>query len=231
MSLEEQAHHGSSLLNQKNRAKEYAKYKGLVIYCFYIDAGISGSNMEKRPALNKMLAELKRGTNVIVTTISRLARNACDASLIEREISSKGGTITSISENFSTGESSGKFLFQMLSTFGELERNQTSERVSSVLNGLSSKGRLRGKPPYGYKYVGAKEPWVKVEEEQAVIQKLRDFKIKTPSATVAQLTKMINSDSSARSRTGKPFHHGTIKTILEQNGIMKHTSYTEEASP
>ena len=66
-----------SLRVQKQACLEFAKKKGLNISKIYTDCGYSGNNL-KRPALNKMLKELKQGNlnGIVVQQPDRLARDS-----------------------------------------------------------------------------------------------------------------------------------------------------------
>ena len=61
VSTEEQAQEGFSIRAQEQKLKDYANVKDWSIYNFYIDEGISGKNITERPAVLRMIEEIKAG--------------------------------------------------------------------------------------------------------------------------------------------------------------------------
>jgi len=86
VSTEEQAQEGYSIRAQVQKLKDYARIKDWHVYKIYMDEGISGKNITDRPAINEMIADIKKGhvKNVLVFKIDRLTRNTADLiSLVE----------------------------------------------------------------------------------------------------------------------------------------------------
>lgn len=215
VSTEMQVDEGHSLLNQKMKIKDYCRYKDLSIYCFYIDKGISGGKRDKRIALKLMIDELLPGTVVIINSISRLARDMKDLLNIKDEIQKKGCSIVSLSEQIDDSSPTGNLIFQIMGSFAELERKQIGERTSSVMNNLSSMGKLKKKPAYGWKVEGGER--VHNVEEQEKIKKLLKLKEENPSITLAMMAREMNKDKSDPYKVGKIWYAHRVKTILEQN--------------
>lgn len=61
VSTEEQAQEGFSIRAQEQKLKDYTKIKDWSIYKVYADEGISGKNIEERPAINEMIEDIKKG--------------------------------------------------------------------------------------------------------------------------------------------------------------------------
>jgi len=57
VSTEEQAQEGFSIRAQEQKLKDFARIKDWSIYDIYVDDGISGKNIEERPAVQRMIAE------------------------------------------------------------------------------------------------------------------------------------------------------------------------------
>ena len=76
VSTEEQATEGYSIRAQEQKLKEYAHVKDWSIFQFYIDEGISGKNIIERPAINRMIADIKSGKvkNVLVFKLDRFVK-------------------------------------------------------------------------------------------------------------------------------------------------------------
>ena len=70
VSTEDQAREGYSLPEQQEKLKDLCKFRDYNIYNIYEDAGISGKDMDHRPAFLQMLEEVKKG-NVNVLVVGR----------------------------------------------------------------------------------------------------------------------------------------------------------------
>ena len=80
VSTEEQAQEGFSIRAQEQKLKEYANVKEWSIYNLYMDEGISGKNITERPAITRMIEDIKAGhvKNVLVFKLDRLTRSVAD---------------------------------------------------------------------------------------------------------------------------------------------------------
>lgn len=58
--------------------------------------------------------------------------------------------LVSLSEKIDTTTAAGKLVFRMLAVLAEFERDQISERVSTVVAHKRSKGERVGQVPFGY---------------------------------------------------------------------------------
>ena len=145
---------GQSVPEQKKRLKAYCDSKGWTDYEFFIDPGNSGSNMD-RPALQKMISQIKRFDLVLVYKLDRLSRNQRDTLyLIEDVFNANGVEFNSITENFDTSTPAGKLMLSMMSAFAELERQQINERMTMGRLAAANLGKWRGGSgvPTGYIY-------------------------------------------------------------------------------
>ena len=145
---------GQSVPEQKKRLKAYCDSKGWTDYEFFIDPGNSGSNMD-RPALQKMISQIKRFDLVLVYKLDRLSRNQRDTLyLIEDVFNANGVDFNSITENFDTSTPVGKLMLSMMSAFAELERQQINERMTMGRLAAANLGKWRGGSgvPTGYIY-------------------------------------------------------------------------------
>ena len=79
---------GFSLPEQRERLEAFCKFKGYEIIDYYEDAGISGKDMDHRPAFKKMLEDVKNGNiNVIVAyKLDRLTRSVRDLEVLISEL-------------------------------------------------------------------------------------------------------------------------------------------------
>lgn len=112
----------------------------------HVDHGLSGTN-RARPGLEKALAAIRAGDELVVTKLDRLARSIRDARDIADELSSRGVTLRLGSSAYDPTDPMGKMMFNMLATFAEFEADLIRARTREGMQVAKAKGRLRGKKP------------------------------------------------------------------------------------
>lgn len=215
-----QAEEGHSIETQKKNIKDYCTRKNLIFDRFYIDSGRSGKDMS-RPYLQQMLGDLQRGTVVIVVSGSRLTRNADDDSSIRKIISERGCSLVTLDQEYvEQSTPDGKFRIGLNALMSQFEREQTSQRVSNVLNNLSREGKLITKPRFGYKVVkeGKISYVVEDPDEQAVINIIRNILKDDPLATPSHITKLLNNQG-VKMRKTKTIRPDYVKKIILINDL------------
>ena len=60
VSTEEQAQEGFSIRAQEQKLRDYVRLKEWSVFKIYADEGISGKNITERPAINEMIADIKK---------------------------------------------------------------------------------------------------------------------------------------------------------------------------
>jgi len=118
----------------------------------YNDGGYSGGNMN-RPALNKLLADIKAGkvNIVVVYKIDRLTRSLMDFSKLVEVFDAHGVTFVSVTQSFNTTTSMGRLTLNVLLSFAQFEREVTGERIRDKIAASKKKGMwMGGVPPVGY---------------------------------------------------------------------------------
>jgi DNA invertase Pin-like site-specific DNA recombinase len=223
VSTQKQKVFGISLQEQEYAIYKWGNAKNYHVIGIYRDEGISGKDYSNREGLQTLMSDLKHGTHVVVTTLTRLARNYTDAGKIHQEIQEKGGYLVTLDMDIDTKTVIGKMIFDIMSRFSQFERDQTSERVRKSMNYLSSQKKLRSKPPFGEKYVGKGIPFEKNEEEQAVIERIRKFKEDDPGATASTICRCFNAlygkPDYPKPRKAKEWYVATMIKIARANKI------------
>lgn len=107
---------------------------------------LSGKNTE-RPGLNDMLDFIREGDEVIVESISRLARNTKDLLEIVEKINDKKAGFKSQKENIDTTTVAGKFVLTVFGALAELEREYILERQREGIEIAKQKGVYKGRKP------------------------------------------------------------------------------------
>lgn len=202
VSTERQASEGVSLEAQRERIEAWAAYQGISLAAVHVDAGLSGGRADNRPGLQAALADVcKRRGILVVFSLSRMARSTTDAGNLSKRLEKAGADLVSLSENLDTTSAMGRFVFRLIASLAELEREQIVERTTSALAFKRRQGkRISGKIPYGYRLEGS--DLVEVPDEQAVIRLILEWRARGISlrAIAAELeTRQVTRQNGATS--------------------------------
>lgn len=159
VSTEEQAEHGYSIDAQKEVLAQYCRLYGKKIVGEYVDAGVSGKEMTKRRALQRLLSDAEEGkfSEVIVWKINRMSRNTKDLLEIVDRLTKYNINFTSLSEKFDTSTPMGRFALQLMGSVGELERNTIVENVKLGMKQRARMGLHNGGRALGYTVAPTKD--------------------------------------------------------------------------
>jgi DNA invertase Pin-like site-specific DNA recombinase len=133
--------------NQLHDLREYCCARGWTAVREFIDQGISGSK-EKRPALDKLMAEVKaRRVDVVVVAafdrFGRSVRHLVDALELFRHLFVE---FVSLREQIDTGSPLGAAVFTIIAAIAQLERSLIVERVKAGLRRARAEGKRLGRP-------------------------------------------------------------------------------------
>ncbi|WP_168714368.1 recombinase family protein [Niallia nealsonii] len=217
----DQANFGYSISAQTKLLKEYAEQNSWTIYDTFIDSGISGKATNNRPALQKLLNEVKQGKfeMVLVWKINRLARNIIDLLEIADFLKKHQVSLQSITEQFDLSTPLGEFTLQMMAAVGELERKTIAENMQLGRQQRNRQGIYCGSKILGYETVttnvhskrrGTTE--IKIVPSEARIVK-HIFKMYADGFGYKAITNDLNKNG-FRSKYNKHFSTNTIRTIL-----------------
>lgn len=112
----------------------------------YVDHGLTGSD-RARASLEKALAAVCAGDQLVVTKIDRLARSIRDAHGIADELAEKGVALSIGGSVYDPTDPMGKQLFGVLAIVAEFEADLIRMRTREGMQVAKAKGRLRGKKP------------------------------------------------------------------------------------
>lgn len=96
-----------------------------------------------RPALNKMLAELKGGDTVYCESISRLGRNLQDLIEIIEKLVARKIRVIIVKEGIDTESSTYKLLLGIFGAVAEMERETIQERVKQGIERCKETGETK----------------------------------------------------------------------------------------
>lgn len=134
----------------------------------YIDEGITGTQMKKRPSFMQMLEHAKQGRFDLIVTreLSRFARNTVDALNATRELKQYGVEVYFVNDGIWTMDGDGEVRLTIMASIAQDESRKTSERVKAGQKISREKGVLYGNGNIlGYDRIG--KSYV-INKEQAV---------------------------------------------------------------
>ena len=129
---------------EQNTARQEKLMEELGVERVYIDKA-SGSTSD-RPQLKAMMSFVREGDVVIVSEISRFARNTRDLLELIDELRGKGVEFESQKEKIDTSTATGKFMLTVFGAVAELEREYIRQRQREGINVAMLEGRVGGRP-------------------------------------------------------------------------------------
>lgn len=104
------------------------------------------SGYKEKPALNALLARLRRGDTLVVAALDRLGRHAWKAIKLIEDLTNHGVTIISLREKIDTSDPASKFTVTMMLALAEMERDIISARTKDALAAKKASGMKLGRP-------------------------------------------------------------------------------------
>ena len=108
---------------------------------------VSGTSVQGRDELNTLLDFLRKGDELVVTRVDRLARSIRDLQNIVYDLDKKGVVLSATEQPIQTNTSAGKCFLDMLGVFGEFETNLRKERQMEGIAKAKEKGVYKGRKP------------------------------------------------------------------------------------
>src|SRR5881392_2274683 len=136
----------------------------------YDDGAFSGASLE-RPALQKLLSDVRAGTIdiVLVYKVDRLTRSLADFAKLIELFDAHGVSFVSVTQSFNTSSSMGRLTLNVLLSFAQFERELIGERVRDKIAASKRKGLwVGGVVPLGYEVRDRK--LIVVEEEAMTVR-------------------------------------------------------------
>jgi DNA invertase Pin-like site-specific DNA recombinase len=131
---------------QKHELTEYCQWRKMEIVETYSDV-MSGAK-DKRPALDRLMADAKRGKFEVVAVwrFDRFARSTSHLLRALEEFQSLAVHFVSLREAIDTSTPTGKMVFTILASVAELERSTIRERVVAGQKAAKRRGVRFGRP-------------------------------------------------------------------------------------
>src|SRR6202162_2947929 len=204
----------------------------------YDDGGYSGGSPD-RPDLQRLLTDIQaRKLDIIVVyKVDRLTRSLADFAKLVELFDAHGVSFVSVTQQFNTTTSMGRYTRNVLLSFAQCEREVTSERIRDKIAASKRKGLwVGGTLPFGYEMEDGKIAIVEEEAELvrlifrrylelgSVNELLRDLKERNIRTRTKQL-------STGATRGGIPFGRGALYYVLSNHFYIGEVKYKNEILP
>ena len=223
VSTQEQAEEGYSLEEQQRLIREYCVNHHMEVVKVYQDAGISGKDIQHRPAMQQLLEDVSKKEFDLVMSwkINRISRKLSDAIKIVETLEKYGISYQSYSEPFESSTPAGKMQFQMMALVGEFERNTIAQNVKMGMRAKVMAGEwCGGTPPLGYDWVAVEgtENFARKKSRLEVVDKEADtvrliFELYASGKGYKAIAGYLNQ-TGHRTKRNNQFSVAQIKPIL-----------------
>ena len=183
------------------------------------DEGFSGKNMN-RPSFRELMEDVQNDVLdvVMVYKLDRISRNVQEFSAMYDIFQQHNVSFVSVKESFDTTTPMGRTVMYILAAFAQLERENTSERVTDNMQALGASGKWTGgKLPTGMtsvrRQIGQKE------HSYLMVDKNSVWLVKTLYELILQgypITKIERycRDNGIKSQSGKFLNTSQIHNII-----------------
>lgn len=210
VSTQEQAKEGYSIAAQRDKLLAFSMARDWLVNDIYIDDGYTGTNLE-RPALKRLLSDIKNTDVILVYKLDRLSRSQRDVLyLVEERFLENAVDFVSLLESFDTTTPFGRAMLGILAVFAQLERDTILERSKLGKERRAKDGKWRGGPvPLGYDYINGS---LNINEyEASIIRQI--FERYIEGTGMDSIAKHLNAKGFRSKQNGK-FTASKIKVYL-----------------
>lgn len=183
------------------------------------DEGFSGKNTN-RPSFQEMMQDVKSGhlNVVMVYKLDRISRNVQEFSAMYDVFQQNNVSFISVKESFDTTTPMGRTVMYILAAFAQLERENTSERVTDNMQALGASGKWTGgKLPCGMtsvrRQIGDKEHSYLVVDNSAIWRPKLLYGLISEGYTITKIERYCR-DHGIKSQTGKFLSTSQIYNII-----------------
>jgi site-specific DNA recombinase len=197
---------------QEQLCRDHAKKMGYEVVEVYSDEAKSGKDLD-RPALQNILADLKKNEILLVYKRDRLARDLMVGEFIRRDVLKSHARIESLDGiDIDDKDPTAVLLRQIMDAFAEYERKQIAIRTSHAMKRHQLNGRkMSSQAPYGYYIDG--DSLKRSNCEQEVIDIILDMLKKQFSQR--NIVKFLNNHHKDAAR-GKQWNLMTVQRIIKR---------------
>lgn len=229
VSTEEQAQEGYSIRGQSEKLKSYALLKDWEIYDIYSDEGISGKNIVDRPAINKMIEDIKSGkvNNVLVFKVDRLTRSTKNLIELVELFEEYNCAFNSLTESIDTDTPSGRMFLKIIGIFAEFERENLVSRLKLGLERKVKEGYTLASRSVSYGYIRRRGNKIQeIEPEEAKIAREIFTMYLDENKSFNGIARTLNDRKIPTKNNGYQWEITTIKAILSNPTYIGKVRYS-----
>jgi len=227
VSTDEQAQEGFSIRAQEQKLKDFANVKDWSIYNFYIDEGISGKNLTERPAVSRMIEDIKAGhvKNVLVFKLDRLTRSVADLVYLIDLFNQSTCAFNSLMESLDTSTASGRMFIKIIGIFAEFERENIAERVRTGKERKTREGFANNSSDksYGYDRPNGERIQTINEAEAQNVRTIFDMYV-NQGMSLNAIARSFNLQK-IPSKKGFLWSSGSIRSVLTNCNLVGNVRY------
>lgn len=229
--------HEAQIAALDNQVQYYAelmeRHPEFELYDRYIDEGITGTSVKKRPSFLRMMEDAKKGCFDLIITreVSRFARNTVDTLQETRKLKAMGVEVWFTEDNIWTmDDSDGELRLTIMATLAQNESKKTSQRVKagqmiSFKNGVPyGNGNI-----LGYDKLPNHGGYVINPEQAETVRRIFDLYLEGKGIRAIQFVLEQEGRKTATGLTNWPC--GTIGRILKNPFYCGIVEYRKEYVP
>ncbi|MCL2397297.1 MAG: recombinase family protein, partial [Defluviitaleaceae bacterium] len=227
VSTEEQVQEGFSIRGQTEKLKQYALLKDWEICNVYTDEGISGKNIVDRPAINRLIEDIKSGkvNNVLVFKVDRLTRNTKNLIELVELFEEYNCAFNSLTESIDTDTPSGRMFLKIIGIFAEFERENLVSRLKMGFERKVKEGYTLATNTVSYGYIKGKGQRVQeVQPEEARIVKEIFLMFVDEDMPMTKIARTLN-ERKIKAKMGGLWNTSTIRSVLSNSTYIGKVRY------
>ena len=204
---------GTSLETQEKRCRAFAELHGFSIDKVYSEVVSGGVEFRKRPVFQKVLSELKSGSNLVVSRLDRLSRKVIDTLKLVDDFKKehKDICITDIGNIHKDGVS--KIFVTILASLSEIERENISQRIKQSKSIAKEERKYLG---------GFKELGFRVDENNQLVPDEKEFPIVESIFSLRKSgLKLKEISDQIKNKFGRRIYYPQIHKVLKREHNQK----------
>lgn len=147
VSTDAQAESGAGLQAQRDAIVREAHNRGWEEVEWYVEEdGRTGGNLD-RPAMQRMLSEMKRDDVIVAAKVDRLSRSLVDFSTLLQTAQKRGWVVLTLDLGLDLSTPQGEFTASVLASFARMEQRLIGQRTRDAMAAKKRAGAVR----YGHR--------------------------------------------------------------------------------
>lgn len=198
---------------QEIAGRDYCAQHGYDVVAVEVDAGMSGRNWSKRPAVQRVMemVEAKSADVIVLWKWSRLSRNRKDWAVAADRVDIAGGRIESATEPIDTATASGRFARGVMTEYAAFQSEQIGEQWQEVFARRANLGLPpTGSIPWGWEKT---DDGVTITSENASIIRAM-YQLYSEGRGLVYIANWLNARG-IRTKRGMTWQFASVRSCLE----------------